>query len=51
MEVELRDVLFRRLIHSLETIVYAQNLPFVASPEEIQKYQSMIAIEESFLDR
>ncbi len=51
MEVELQDVLFRRLIHSLETIVYAQNLPFVASPEEIQKYQSMIAIEESFLDR
>ncbi len=48
---ELKDVQFRRLIHSLETIIYAQNLPFVASPEEIQKYKDMIVIEATFFDR
>jgi len=48
---ELKDVQYRRLIHSLETILYIQNLPFVASPMEIEKYQAMIAIEATSFDR
>ena len=48
---ELKEVLFRRLIHSLETILYARNLPLVASPVQLEKYRKMIAIEEMSFDR
>ena len=48
---ELNEVKFRRLIYSLETIVYAQNLPFVASPEEIEKYQAILKIEGMLFDQ
>ncbi len=50
-KAELKDVQYRRLIHSLETVLYEQNLPYVASPEKIEKYRAMIAIEATSFDR
>lgn len=46
---ELRTVKFRRLIQALETIVLEQNLPLVATPEIVARYQQLIALEESSL--
>ncbi|MDZ4853049.1 MAG: hypothetical protein SGI77_27490 [Pirellulaceae bacterium] len=48
---ELKEVQFRRLIHSLETILYAQNLNWVADPKTIDKYRAILAIESTSLDR
>ncbi len=50
IQAELRHVQFRRLIYALETIVYEQNLPFVASQNELEQYKRMRAMEETFLD-
>jgi hypothetical protein len=46
---ELRTVKFRRLINALETIVLENNLPLVAKPEIVKRYQQMMALEESTL--
>ena len=46
---ELRDVQFRRLIHTMESIVLAQNLPRIASQEIQKRFQAILALESSFL--
>ena len=46
---ELKSVQFRRLIHTMESVLLAKNLPFIASPEILQRYSDMIALESSFL--
>ncbi len=48
---EIRDVQFRRLIHTMESIMLAKNLPLVASPEIANRYKEMIDLETSFLTR
>jgi hypothetical protein len=46
---ELREIKYRRLIDALEVIVLARNLPLVATPEIVQRYREMVALEESSL--
>ncbi len=46
--VELRDVQFRRLVHTMESIVLAQNLPRIANQEIQKRYQEILALESSF---
>lgn len=46
---ELKEVKFRRLINTLETIVLSKNLPLVATPEIVQRYRDMLALENSSL--
>jgi hypothetical protein len=46
---ELREVKFRRLINALEMIILEQNLPLVAKPEIVTRYQQTLALEESTL--
>lgn len=46
---ELRGVKFRRLIQALETILLEQNLATIATPEIIDRYQQIMALEESTL--
>ncbi|HVX10891.1 MAG TPA: hypothetical protein VHC22_06905 [Pirellulales bacterium] len=46
---ELRMVKYRRLINTLETIVLENNLPLVATPEIVERYRQMMALEESTL--
>ena len=46
---ELRDVQFRRLVHTMESIVLAQNLPRIASPDIQIRFKEIIALESSFL--
>ncbi len=48
-QAELKQVKFRRLIQQLESIVLAQNLPTVASPEVVERYQMIVKAEEGFL--
>src|SRR5262249_43257302 len=47
---ELRAVKFRRLINTLETVVLEKNLPLVATPEVVTRYQQIIALEGSTLN-
>ncbi|MEK6262117.1 MAG: hypothetical protein AABP62_26265, partial [Planctomycetota bacterium] len=46
---ELREVKFRRLINTLETIVLEKHLPNVATPEVVDRYRQLIRLEESIL--
>ncbi len=46
---ELRDVKFQRLINTLEIIVLEQNLARVATPEIIDRYRAILAVEQSGL--
>ncbi len=46
---ELRDVQFRRLVHTMESIVLAQNLPRIASPDIQRRFREIVALESSFL--
>ena len=46
---ELRDVKFRRLVKTLELIVLEKNLPLVATPEIVNRFQQMTELEESNL--
>lgn len=46
---ELRAVKFRRLINTLEAIILEQNLPLVATPEIVSRYQQLLGLEESTL--
>ena len=46
---ELREVKYRRLIKALELIVLEKNLPLVATPEIVTRFQQMMALEESTL--
>jgi hypothetical protein len=47
---ELRAVKFRRLINTLETVVLEKNLPLVATPEIVTRYQQITALEGSTLN-
>lgn len=47
---ELRDVKFRRLITTLETIVLEVNLPKLAKPHVIEHYHRMVTLEDSAFD-
>lgn len=49
-EAELREVKFQRLVNCLELVILAENLPLVAAPEVVQRYQQMLEVEESFLE-
>lgn len=44
---ELREVKFRRLISTLETIVLEKNLSLVATADIVERYRKMIALEDS----
>ena len=46
---ELREVKFRRLINTLETITLEKHLPNVATPEVVERYRQLIRLEESTL--
>jgi hypothetical protein len=46
---ELRAVKFRRLISTLESIVLEKNLPLLATPEIVERYRQLMALEESSL--
>lgn len=46
---ELREVKYRRLLNTLESILLEKNLPHVASPDVIQRYQRLMSLEESGL--
>ncbi len=48
-ELERKWVKCRRLERVLENIALARNLPLVASPEIVHRYQRLIAAEESTL--
>ncbi len=47
---ELQEVKYRRLIHQLETVLLAQNLPLVAEPSIIRRYHAMVSAESDYLD-
>lgn len=46
---ELKEVKFRRLINTLEIIVLSKNLPLIATPEIVQRYHDMLALEATSL--
>ncbi|MDZ4686380.1 MAG: hypothetical protein SH850_15030 [Planctomycetaceae bacterium] len=46
---ELRDVKYRRLINALESIVLEKNLPLLATPQIVERYRQMVALEETTL--
>ena len=48
---ELREVKFRRLVSTLESIALEQNLPLLATPDIVDRYQQMIRLEESPLNK
>ncbi len=47
---ELHEVKYRRLIHQLETVLLAHNLPLVAEPSIIKRYHAMVAAESDYLE-
>ncbi len=47
---EMRYVRLRRMVHTLESAVLAQNIEKVATPEEIQRYKELVALESSFFE-
>lgn len=47
---EIRNIKLRRLLHALETIDLAVNLPNAATPEILEHYQRLISLEESSLN-
>ena len=49
LNAELRQVKFRRLIHALEVVVLVDNLPRTADRELLNRYDRMLAAEESSL--
>ncbi len=46
---ESRDVRFKRLVHTMESIVLARNLPRMATPEVVERFQAMTALESTYL--
>ncbi len=46
---ELRAVKFRRLINTLEAIVLEKNLPLLATPDIVERYRQLTALDESKL--
>ena len=47
---ELREVKYRRLINTLETIVLETNLPNVATRDVVERYRQIVALEDSSFD-
>ena len=50
-DAELKDVQFRRLVHTMESVVLAKNLPRIASPELLKRFQSIVELESSYLNQ
>jgi hypothetical protein len=50
-QAELNQVKLKRLMHTLETIVLSQNLQASATPEIVQRYRTMLDLENSFLTK
>ncbi len=48
-QTELREVKFQRLVNTLEAIVLDKNLPRLATPEVVEHYRRMVALEQSTL--
>jgi hypothetical protein len=46
-DAEMKQVRFQRLIHTLESVVLAENLKVVAAPEIIERYEAMLKLEQS----
>lgn len=46
---EIRTVKFRKLIRALESIVLENNLPLFATPQVVERYQQLLALEDSTL--
>lgn len=46
---ELRTVKFRKLIRALEAIALENNLPLFATPQIVERYQQLLALEDSTL--
>jgi hypothetical protein len=46
---EAKDVRFKRMIHTMESIVLARNLPRMATPEVVERFQAMTALESTYL--
>ncbi len=49
-ERKIRTVKFQRLIKTLELIVLERNLPLCATPPIVERYQRLLALEESSLN-
>lgn len=47
---EVKSVKFRRLVSTLEAVVLEKNLPLVANPEMVKRYEQMVALEETGLN-
>ena len=48
---EAKDVRFKRLVYTMESILLARNLPRLATPEIATRYQAMIDLEATGFDR
>ncbi len=46
---ELKEIKYRRLIDTLENLVLSRNLPTIASPEVVDRYQRMRRLEQTAL--
>ena len=46
---EFNQIHLKRLVHCIETIVLAKNLPVVATPEVVQRYQQILELEQMSL--
>ncbi|MCA9131133.1 MAG: hypothetical protein KDB22_28810 [Planctomycetales bacterium] len=46
---EVERAKFQRLVNALEYAILAENLEQIASPEEVHRFQQMVAMEEAFL--
>jgi len=49
-DAELKGVQFRRLVHTMESIVLAQNLPRLVSPDLLQRFQAIVDLESSLFN-
>lgn len=50
-DAELKGVQFRRLVHTLESVVLAQNLPRLVTPELLNRFQAIIDLESSLFNK
>lgn len=50
-DAELKGVQFRRLVHTLESDVLAQNLPRLVTPELLNRFQAIIDLESSLFNK
>ena len=49
LATEFNQINLKRLVHCIETIVLAKNLPIVATPEVVQRYQQILELEQMSL--